>query len=191
MGAQAPAGVDAKALYRSGVQQYKSGDWIAARENFELAIRGGYKPGMFEDSPQDYLRRMDRKEQAEMERLVNEKTEALRLANERLERLSFVDSLTGLANRLLTGDSTAAGALVKLEMHHPYLTRSEVIDATPHVETIVRMLACHASQYTEAERQPINAMLTHGFDGRVHLRPWNGSTPSAWTCLPWERARST
>lgn len=35
----------------------------------------------------------------------------------------------GLANRLLTGDSTAAGALVKLEMHHPYLTRTEVIDA--------------------------------------------------------------
>lgn len=40
-----------------------------------------------------------RHRQAEMERLVNEKTEALRLANERLERLSFVDSLTGLANR--------------------------------------------------------------------------------------------
>jgi hypothetical protein len=35
----------------------------------------------------------------------------------------------GLANRLLTGDSTAAGALVKLEMHHPYLTRAQVIDA--------------------------------------------------------------
>ncbi|HEX2875232.1 MAG TPA: hypothetical protein VHP33_28470 [Polyangiaceae bacterium] len=35
----------------------------------------------------------------------------------------------GLANRMLTGDSTAAGALVKLEMHHPYLTRSEVIGA--------------------------------------------------------------
>ncbi len=35
----------------------------------------------------------------------------------------------GVANRLLTGDSTAAGALVKLEMHHPYLTRSEVIGA--------------------------------------------------------------
>lgn len=34
-----------------------------------------------------------------------------------------------LANRLLTGDSTAAGALVKLEMHHPYLTRSAVIGA--------------------------------------------------------------
>jgi hypothetical protein len=35
----------------------------------------------------------------------------------------------GLANWLLTGDSTAAGALVKLEMHHPYLTRGEVLDA--------------------------------------------------------------
>jgi hypothetical protein len=32
-------------------------------------------------------------------------------------------------NRALTGDSTAAGALVKLELHHPYLTRGEVIAA--------------------------------------------------------------
>lgn len=35
----------------------------------------------------------------------------------------------GLANLALTGDSTAAGALVKLEMHHPYLTRAEMVDA--------------------------------------------------------------
>jgi hypothetical protein len=35
----------------------------------------------------------------------------------------------GVANRLLTGDSTAAGALVKLEMHHPYLSRQQVLDA--------------------------------------------------------------
>lgn len=35
----------------------------------------------------------------EMERLIAEKTEELRLANEHLARLSFVDSLTGLANR--------------------------------------------------------------------------------------------
>ena len=34
-----------------------------------------------------------------------------------------------LANRCLTGDSTAAGALVKLEMHHPYLTQAEGISA--------------------------------------------------------------
>jgi hypothetical protein len=35
----------------------------------------------------------------------------------------------GIANRILTGESTAAGALVKLEMHHPYLSRQQVIDA--------------------------------------------------------------
>ncbi len=40
-----------------------------------------------------------RKRHAQMERLVAEKTEALRLANEHLSRLSFADSLTGLANR--------------------------------------------------------------------------------------------
>lgn len=40
-----------------------------------------------------------RRQKAEMERLVREKTEELRLANEHLARLSFVDSLTGVANR--------------------------------------------------------------------------------------------
>jgi diguanylate cyclase (GGDEF)-like protein len=40
-----------------------------------------------------------RRQKVEMERLVAEKTEELRLANEHLARLSFVDSLTGLANR--------------------------------------------------------------------------------------------
>ncbi|MBW3564182.1 MAG: diguanylate cyclase [Acidobacteria bacterium] len=40
-----------------------------------------------------------RLQQTEMERLVAKKTEELRLANDHLERLSFVDPLTGLANR--------------------------------------------------------------------------------------------
>lgn len=40
-----------------------------------------------------------RRQKAEMERLVAEKTEELRLANEHLARLSFVDALTGVANR--------------------------------------------------------------------------------------------
>jgi len=35
----------------------------------------------------------------------------------------------GLANRILTGESTAAGALVKLELHHPFLTRTDVWNA--------------------------------------------------------------
>jgi diguanylate cyclase (GGDEF)-like protein len=36
---------------------------------------------------------------AEMERLVKQRTEELRLANEHLSRISFIDALTGLANR--------------------------------------------------------------------------------------------
>jgi diguanylate cyclase (GGDEF)-like protein len=40
-----------------------------------------------------------RRQHAEMERTVREKTEELRLANEHLSRLSFLDALTGLANR--------------------------------------------------------------------------------------------
>jgi hypothetical protein len=35
----------------------------------------------------------------------------------------------GLANRALTGESTAAGALVKLEMNHPFMTPKAVWDA--------------------------------------------------------------
>ncbi|HEX3776885.1 MAG TPA: hypothetical protein VHV51_20575 [Polyangiaceae bacterium] len=35
----------------------------------------------------------------------------------------------GIANRLLTGESTAAGALVKLELNHPFMTPRDVWDA--------------------------------------------------------------
>jgi hypothetical protein len=34
-----------------------------------------------------------------------------------------------VANKMLTGDSAAAGALAKLEMHHPYMTGTQVFDA--------------------------------------------------------------
>lgn len=34
-----------------------------------------------------------------------------------------------IANKLLTGDSAAAGALAKLEMHHPYMTSTQVFDS--------------------------------------------------------------
>jgi hypothetical protein len=41
----------------------------------------------------------------------------------------FFSFLQALVNRLLTGDATAAGALVKLELHHPYLSMSEILSA--------------------------------------------------------------
>ena len=50
--------------YKLALQQYRSGDWINARKNFEAA--NGYKPGLFEgDRPDVYLARMDKKENAD------------------------------------------------------------------------------------------------------------------------------
>ena len=49
--------------------------------------------------------RVLRVRQAEMAQLVAQRTEELRLANEHLSRLSFVDALTGLANRRRFNDA--------------------------------------------------------------------------------------
>jgi LmbE family N-acetylglucosaminyl deacetylase len=38
--------------------------------------------------------------------------------------------------------------------------------------------ACHRSQYTPEEMAKVNAYLAHAWDGKVWLRPWNGSLPN-------------
>lgn len=58
---------DARSAYRLGRDQYRRGDWIAARENLTRAQELNYKPGLFEDSPAKMLSRMDAKEQADAE----------------------------------------------------------------------------------------------------------------------------
>lgn len=58
---------NSREVYQRARQQYNNGDWIAARKNFELARDLGYRPGLFEDSPQRYLDRMTLKEQADAE----------------------------------------------------------------------------------------------------------------------------
>ncbi|MFT3788796.1 MAG: hypothetical protein QM770_21935 [Tepidisphaeraceae bacterium] len=55
----------AKKAYGLAVTQYRKGDWISARSNFQLAANKGYKAGLFETSPQDYLAKMDQKERAD------------------------------------------------------------------------------------------------------------------------------
>jgi LmbE family N-acetylglucosaminyl deacetylase len=35
--------------------------------------------------------------------------------------------------------------------------------------------ACHRTQYTQDEMDAVNAYLAHAWDGRVWLRPWNGT----------------
>jgi type II secretory pathway component GspD/PulD (secretin)/tetratricopeptide (TPR) repeat protein len=57
---QTPSGADD---YHLAQQQFRKGDWIAARGNFESAKAAGYKPGLFEgESPAQYLAKMDAKE---------------------------------------------------------------------------------------------------------------------------------
>jgi outer membrane protein assembly factor BamD (BamD/ComL family) len=55
--------MSARQLYTTARDQYNKGDWVNARKNFVAAVDAGYKSRMFEDSPQTYLRRMDKKEQ--------------------------------------------------------------------------------------------------------------------------------
>lgn len=56
---------DARSAYYLGRDQYRKGDWISARRNLEIARDGGFTPGLFEDSPQTILARMDAKEQTD------------------------------------------------------------------------------------------------------------------------------
>lgn len=63
---------ESKRLYQLGKEQYKKGDWIAARANLVAAQDMGYKAGLFEDSPATLLARMDKKEQADAAKAAKE-----------------------------------------------------------------------------------------------------------------------
>lgn len=53
-----------------------------------------------------------------------------------------------VANKILTGDSSAAGALAKLELHHPYLTAQQVWDAWLfHIQYQVRRISEYHFSY--------------------------------------------
>lgn len=56
---------EARRLYNAGRDAYRGGDWVEARKNFVASSEAGYKAGLFEDSPEKFLARMDRKETAD------------------------------------------------------------------------------------------------------------------------------
>lgn len=62
--AEQAARADARNAYRLARDQYRAGDWASARQNFAIARDLGYRPGLFEDSPERYLARMDAREAA-------------------------------------------------------------------------------------------------------------------------------
>lgn len=59
------AGQDAKSLYKKGREEYRKGDWIAARKDLSAAQDAGYKPGLFDPKPSEMLAKMDAKEKAD------------------------------------------------------------------------------------------------------------------------------
>ncbi|MDB5330413.1 MAG: hypothetical protein JWP03_1564 [Phycisphaerales bacterium] len=62
--AQADATLNGQQHYLRGREEYRKGDWAAARKDFDAAIAMGYsqRPSTFEDSAGTYLDRMNRKE---------------------------------------------------------------------------------------------------------------------------------
>lgn len=50
-----------KDLYEQAVADYKAGNLAQAKARFELLESGGYRPGLFQKSPRDYIRDIDRK----------------------------------------------------------------------------------------------------------------------------------
>lgn len=58
--AAVPAGPTARDLYNQGVSQFDNRDFAAARASFEAAQAAGFRPGLFQRSPADYLARIER-----------------------------------------------------------------------------------------------------------------------------------
>ena len=88
--APAPASTG-KAEYHLAQQQYRKGDWIAARQNFELAKAANYKPGLFEgESPARYLARMDAKEAADKAATEARLAKAEQLQNAHAHQVAIV-----------------------------------------------------------------------------------------------------
>jgi general secretion pathway protein D len=54
-------GQDSKSVYASAVSDYKSGNLASAKQKFQQLQAQNYKPGLFERSPSDYLKDIDRK----------------------------------------------------------------------------------------------------------------------------------
>ena len=73
---------EAREAYRAGKRQLKDGDLAAARRSFEMAQRGGYKPGFFETSPARYLAQIERQEQARGGAVAREGGTAARVEEE-------------------------------------------------------------------------------------------------------------
>lgn len=74
------------------------------------------------------------------------------------------------AERMASAPAAEPTVTSVLERYLPIAVRF----APEDLEATRRAFACHATQYSAAERDAVMRYLAHGFDGAVHLRPWYG-----------------
>lgn len=115
--------------------------------------------------------------QAEMERLVAQRTEELRLANEHLQRLSFVDSLTGLANRRRFDEALAEEWRRERRTHTPLALVMADIDAFKRYNDLLghpegdRCLTAVAGVFAQAVARAGDLAARYGGEEFVVLLP--------------------
>lgn len=118
-----------------------------------------------------------RRQKAEMERLVAEKTEELRLANEHLARISFVDSLTGLANRRRFDEVLEREWQRASRSGTPLAVVVADVDLFKHYNDTLghpegdRCLAAVADVFLHTTRQPGDLVARYGGEEFVVLMP--------------------
>lgn len=113
----------------------------------------------------------------EMEALVAQRTEELRLANEHLQRLSFVDALTGLANRRRFDEALAQEWRRERRTHTPLALVMADIDAFKRYNDLLghpegdRCLAAVAQVFAQAVGRAGDLAARYGGEEFVVLLP--------------------
>lgn len=98
----------ARTAYRMGRDQYRRGDWNSARDNLTLARDLNYRPGLFEDSPEKLLARMDAKEQADA--VVAQRQAAIAAEREAADRARAEAAAVAAAEEARLAEERAAAA---------------------------------------------------------------------------------
>ncbi len=145
----------AEASYKKAKQEYNKGDWIAARKDFEAAKAAGYKPGLFEDSPQQYLQRMDRKEQADAKKHAEELA-AQRARQQDEARLAQTRAEAAAAQQQ---HAAAESALQSFAAQHPAAAKATGAVASGGIAAATAKPAAPSAAQTQKEQADAQAAL--------------------------------
>jgi general secretion pathway protein D len=163
--------MDAKTVYQQAREEYRKGDWNAARKDFAAARDLGYKPGLFEDSPEKYLARMDAKERADQEVAVVDNSAA-----KPTEATSQTPSPADQAQKLVE-QAEAARAAYRLDEAMALYTRALDLDPSNNAaktgrEQLQRDMAAdssHPDLLAQREKEILQQRqyITYSFDTAI------------------------